>query len=179
MLGKIYFESSDFAKAAEMFELGRRAEPYENKWLSELVRTYAQAGDTERRISVLKDVILNDSDDIDSRKQLTRLLLDNGQAPEAERVARQALEIDVIDPEAHRGLGDALFAERKYQEAAAAYQESLELNDRSEAARVKLAGALSEIGDRARALAEVQKVLALDPENSEAKQLNDRLSKHK
>jgi cellulose synthase operon protein C len=179
MLGKIYFESSDFAKAAEMFELGRRAEPYENKWLSELVRTYAQAGDTERRISVLKDVILNDSDDIDSRKQLTRLLLDNSQAPEAERVARQALEIDVIDPEAHRCLGDALLGQRKFREAAAAYQESLELNDRSDAARIKLAGALSEIGDRARALAEVQKVLARDPENSEAKQLNDRLSKHK
>jgi tetratricopeptide (TPR) repeat protein len=176
-LGRLYFESGDFAKAAEMFELGRRAEPYENKWLSELARTYSQAGDVGRRISVLKDVISNDGDDIDSRKQLARLLLDNGRAAEAQDVARQALEIDVIDSEAHRALGDALLGQKKYSEAVDVYRTALELDGRSDAARVKLATALLESGHRPEALVEVQKVLARNSENSEAKRLHERLSK--
>jgi tetratricopeptide (TPR) repeat protein len=176
-LGRIYFESRDFAKAAEMFERGRRVEPYENKWLSELVRAYSQAGDVERRINVLKDVIANDGDDVDSRKQLARLLVDNGRAAEAERMAGQALEIDVIDPEAHRALGDALLRQKKFREAVDVYRTALELDGRSVDARVKLATALLESGNRPEALVEVQKVLARNPENPEAKRLHERLSK--
>jgi cellulose synthase operon protein C len=176
-LGRIYFESRDFAKAAQMFELGRRAEPYENKWLSELVRTYLQARDIERTINVLKDVIANDGDDIDSRKQLARLLLDKGRAAQAERVARQALEIDVIDAEAHRVLGDALVGQKKFREAVDVYHTALELDGRSDDARVKLATALLESGNKPQALVEVQKVLARNPENPEAKRLHERLSK--
>jgi tetratricopeptide (TPR) repeat protein len=176
-LGRIYFESGDFAKAAEMFELGRRAEPYENRWLLELARTYSQSGDIGRRISVLKDVISNDGDDINSRKQLARLLLDNGRAAESQDVARQALEIDVIDPEACHILGDALLGQRKFSEAADVYRTALELDGRSDDARVKLATALLESGNRPEAFIEVQKVLAGNPENSDAKRLHERLSR--
>src|SRR5262249_54503317 len=35
-LGKLYFEAKEFAKAAEIYELARKAQPYESKWLTEL-----------------------------------------------------------------------------------------------------------------------------------------------
>src|SRR5262249_34154744 len=36
-LGKLYFEARDFSKAADIFELAHRTEPYESKWLVELL----------------------------------------------------------------------------------------------------------------------------------------------
>ena len=44
-----------------------------------------------------------DADDLDHRKRLARLLLEKEQYAEAEKYARQALEIDVKDAEA-RGV---------------------------------------------------------------------------
>ncbi len=35
-LGKIYYDASEFDKAAEIFELGRKAEPFETSWLMQL-----------------------------------------------------------------------------------------------------------------------------------------------
>ena len=66
---------------------------------------------------------------------------------------------------------------RLFRESAEAYRVALELDDRSEPARVKLASALFEIGDRPQALAEVQKVLTRNPDSAEGKKLSERMSK--
>jgi tetratricopeptide (TPR) repeat protein len=174
-LGRLYFEVKDFAKAAEMFELGRKVEPYENKWLVELARTYTQAGDTERRIRALKDLAVLDGDDFESRMQVARLLLDNGRAADAERYARQALEIDAADGQAHRLRGDALLAQKKLPDAIEAYEVALEIDDKLDDARIKLAEAFLQSGDKSRAQAEISKVLTRDPDNGDARQLKQRL----
>src|SRR5207253_3005332 len=84
-LGKLYFEAKEFGKAAETFELARKVEPYESKWLIELARVYAQSGDKDKHIQVLKDLVPTDADDLDQRKRLTRLLLDAGNLADAEQ----------------------------------------------------------------------------------------------
>jgi predicted TPR repeat methyltransferase len=48
---------------------------------------------------VLKDLVPLDADDLENRKRLARLLLDHGKPAEAERYARQSLEIDIRDKE--------------------------------------------------------------------------------
>jgi tetratricopeptide (TPR) repeat protein len=174
-LGRLYFESKNFAKAAEVFELGRKLEPADSKWLTELARTYAQTGDKERQIAILKELVLADSDDLDQRKQLTRMFLEAGRHAEAEVYARQALEIDVLDAEAERGLGEALMGQKKYAEAIEAYTVALEVEATSDDARVKLALAYVETGNKEKAEAEITKVLARDPDNAEAKKLRERL----
>jgi tetratricopeptide (TPR) repeat protein len=176
-LGKLNFEAKDYAKAAEMFEQGRRAAPYENHWLNELVQTYSQAGDKDKLIAVLKEVALNDSDDLSTRKQLTRIFLDLGQHEEAERYARQALEIDVMDPAAHENLADALASEKKWSDAIAVYRVATEQQPQRDTARVKLARALLESGDRFQAESEVIKVLAHSPDNAEAQRLKVQLGR--
>ena len=37
-LGKLYYDSNEFSKAAELFELGRKTDPYDREWLMELGR---------------------------------------------------------------------------------------------------------------------------------------------
>jgi tetratricopeptide (TPR) repeat protein len=117
LLGKMYYENKDFAQAAKTFELGRQAEPYESKWLEELARVYAQSGDRDKQIAVLKDLVPTDADDLETRKRLARLLLEATQYADAERYARQVLEIDVRDAEAQEALFKSLEGQKKNVEA--------------------------------------------------------------
>jgi tetratricopeptide (TPR) repeat protein len=116
-LGNLYFEASQFDKAADTFELGRKAEPLDSKWLSELVRVYTQAKNQEKLIAVLKELVPTDADELDLRKRLARLLQEAGRFSEAEDYARQALEIDVLDTESQKILDSALRSQKKDAEA--------------------------------------------------------------
>jgi tetratricopeptide (TPR) repeat protein len=112
-LGKLYYESRNFAKAAEVYELAHKAEPYQCKWLVELARVYAQSGERDKRIEALKELVLTNADDFDQRKRLAQMLLDAGRPTEAERYAREALEIDVRDAEVQEMLQKAYIAQNK------------------------------------------------------------------
>jgi tetratricopeptide (TPR) repeat protein len=116
-LGKLYYNASRFDRAAEVFELGRKVEPYERQWLVELARVYAQVGSRDKQIAVLKELVPTDADDFDNRKRLAKMLLEGGKNDEAERYAKQALEIDFGDKEAREIYEKALRAQNKKDEA--------------------------------------------------------------
>src|SRR5207245_3391680 len=61
-LGKIYYDLNEFPKAAEVFELGRKAEPLATEWLLQLARGYAQTGAEEKQIAVRKGLVPTDAD---------------------------------------------------------------------------------------------------------------------
>ncbi len=107
-LAKIYYDGRQFGKAAEVCELGRKAEPFDADWLSQLARIYAQTNDKDKQIAVLKELVPTDADDLDGRKKLARLLLEQGRYADAETYAREAMEIDVRDAEARDDLLNAL-----------------------------------------------------------------------
>jgi len=116
-LGKIYYDDRELDKAAQLFELGRSIEPFEPSWLKELARVYAQKDDKTKLIGVLKDLVPTDPDDLAMRLRLARLLLENGDAAEAEKYARQAMEINVRAKEGQELLLKTLQAQKKDEEA--------------------------------------------------------------
>jgi cellulose synthase operon protein C len=116
-LVKMYYNSSQFDKAAEAAELGRRVEPYERQWLVELARVYSQMNDRAKQIAVLKDLVPTDADDFDNRKRLAKMLLESDKNDEAEKYARQALEIDFRDKETRDLYEKALRGQNKKAEA--------------------------------------------------------------
>jgi tetratricopeptide (TPR) repeat protein len=116
-IGKMYYDGGDLAKAAEVFELGRKAEPLEAEWLQQLARVYTQTGDKAKHIAVLKDLVPTDADDFDHRLRLARLLLEDGRPAEAEHYARQALEIDLRNAEVREVFFKALKGQNKDAEA--------------------------------------------------------------
>ena len=65
----------------------------------------------------MKELAPTDADDLDHRKQLTRLLLEKDQFAEAEKYARESLEIDVRDKDAREDLQKALRGQKKDEEA--------------------------------------------------------------
>jgi uncharacterized protein HemY len=116
LLGRLQFEAKKFSEAGRTYELGRKAEPYESTWLVELAKVYRQTNEDEKLTSVLKDLAPTNADDLEVRRKLAELLAKAGQHAEAERYARQALEIDVLDREAQGILRAALKAQNKEQE---------------------------------------------------------------
>jgi tetratricopeptide (TPR) repeat protein len=116
-LGKLYYDAGEFAKAAEVYELGRQAQKHDRTWLQELARVYAQTNKRAKQIEVLTDLVPGDADDLDRRVRLAQLLLETDKAAEAERYARQALEIDVRSTEAQDVLYKALEKQDKGEEA--------------------------------------------------------------
>ena len=116
-LGKMYYDASEFDKAAEVFELGRKAEPGEPDWLQGLKRVYTRSGDKAKLIGVLKELVPTDADDFKGRLKLAQLSLEAKQPAEAERYAKEALEIDVRSAEAREALFKALKAQNKEAEA--------------------------------------------------------------
>jgi tetratricopeptide (TPR) repeat protein len=116
-LARIYYDDEEYTKAAQMCELGRKAEPFESRWLAQLVRIHGRGGDKARLIAALEDLVPTDADDFESRLRLAKLLLEANKPDEAERYARQALEIDVKNEEAREALLKALEAQKKDAEA--------------------------------------------------------------
>lgn len=176
-LGSIYYNAEDFANAARIYEQARKAEPYESKWLTELARVYTQASDKDKLIAVLKELAPTDADDLDTRKRLTRLLLEVGSFGEAERYARQALEIDVLDSKVQQALGEALLGQKRPEAAVEALAAAVEINEMDNEARLKLAQAYLDSGQKQKADSEITKVLARDPDNEDAKRLRKALEK--
>lgn len=115
-LGKLYYDANDFDRAADVLELWRKQDPQDREVLAELARVYAQTKEPKKQISVLKDLVPLDADDFDRRLRLARLLAEQGDFEEAEKYARQALEIDVTSKEARQVLMKALERQKKDKE---------------------------------------------------------------
>jgi tetratricopeptide (TPR) repeat protein len=115
-LGKLQVDAKKYAEAAETFEIGRKLEPHENTWLIALAALYRKTDNPEKLMGVLKALIPTDADDLTSRRELAQLLLKTGQAAEAERYAREALEIDVLDSQSQETLEAALSEQNKEDE---------------------------------------------------------------
>jgi Tfp pilus assembly protein PilF len=118
-LGRLQFENKKFDQAAETFERCRQLDPLDPSWLPELVKVYARAGNDDKLMSVLKDAVKLDFDDLPMRRKLAKLAQSKGDNATAEKYARQGLEIDVLDSECQQILVAALMAQNKQAEAQA------------------------------------------------------------
>jgi tetratricopeptide (TPR) repeat protein len=117
LLGDLRLESKQYDAAARVLELGRQAEPYESKWLIGLAKVYRATNNSEKLIGVLIDLLPRTADDLESRRLLAQMSAKAGRHAEAERYAREALEIDVLDIAAQQTLEAALRAQDKIAEA--------------------------------------------------------------
>jgi tetratricopeptide (TPR) repeat protein len=113
LLGKILADGKKSGEAAKILELGRQREPYEPGWLVQLAKLYVQDKENDKLIGVLKDLVLMDADDLATRRKLAQLQLKAGNHADAEKYARQVLEIDVLDSEGQLVLEAALSAQKK------------------------------------------------------------------
>ena len=97
------FEGKDFQEAAKVFELRRKAEPYESMWLVELVKVYQQTNSTSKLMEVLIDLAPIEADNLEVRRTLAKLLGEAGR--HADRRFRRCNRLCAQDAQRHRGTG--------------------------------------------------------------------------
>jgi tetratricopeptide (TPR) repeat protein len=116
LLGRIQFEAEKYAAAARTFERCRKLEPHDTTYLAQLAKAYHKTEQPDKLAEIYREMVKVDYDDPVPRRRLARLSLDEGKHAEAERLAKMALEIDVLDTDTQNMLLEALRAQGKEQE---------------------------------------------------------------
>ncbi|MFO0945943.1 MAG: tetratricopeptide repeat protein [Planctomycetota bacterium] len=172
LLAAIRMRQKDPAKAAELYEIGRKAFPLENKWVEGLARVYLQTKEEGKLRPVLETLARTDSDNINVRKKLLEITSAAEEWPAAEQWAWEVIHVDVADPLAHRVLGDVALTQKKYPLAIEEYQVHLSLARSQEpGVQVKLAEARLGNGEKDKAKEILRAVLEADPQHARAKEL--------
>jgi tetratricopeptide (TPR) repeat protein/precorrin-6B methylase 2 len=89
-----------------------------------------------------------------------------GEIAEAERLMRRLVELRPAESEAHYGLGVALRAQKRYDEALPAFERAAELDESAVHAHVNIGVTLMDLGRFADAEAPLRKAIALAPDNA-------------
>lgn len=116
LLGNMQYDTKKFDQAAKTFERCRKLDPSDPSWLGQLAKIYIKSGDDDKLIGVLKNMAEMDFDDLTIRRKLCTMLRDKKDHAEAEKYARQGLEIDVLDQECQQVFLESLAAQNKNEE---------------------------------------------------------------
>lgn len=179
LLMKIRLKQKQPAEALGLCELGKQHFPYSSEWWKGTAVAAKQTGDVEARRAALETLVQIEADDADPRKALTELALSENNFEQAFKYARLALQIDVLDAEIHRMLGDACRGLKDQKRAIEEYEVALELKPKDVEAQLSLAEAYmeSERTNDARKL--LDEVLKKDSGNTRATRLREKINESK
>jgi tetratricopeptide (TPR) repeat protein len=173
-------QQENLAKATEQFQAILKTDPndtYSLLWLARLYRFQNKHAEAEK---VLRQVIAHDPDNGPGLEQLSQLLIDEGQAPEAIQLLSRAAS-DTSSPDIFDLLGDAYTQSKDYAKAEEAYKQAVAGDPDDPGHRHGLAQALLSQNKYAPALEQFNKLTELEPGTSEnflrAAQLYRRLGK--
>lgn len=136
--------------------------------LSKLGRVLRTLGRNEEALEVLRAYHNKVPGDLQGLAQLGSCLSELQQYPEAERALREAL-VGLDDAQTHFNLGVVLAATHRVKESIGEYEKALQRDPYLFDARNNLAAAYAREGRMADAAAELERVLAADPDNALAR----------
>jgi tetratricopeptide (TPR) repeat protein len=178
LLAELKMKDGQLEEAERLYELARKDDPSNTKWIASLARVHLRQKSTEKFLNDLTLIAANDADDMAVRKALAERYLGQGDAVRAEKWAGDCLHIDVYDPSIHELLADALSARGKFAGAVDEYNTALGLKPRKpNDLKVKLAQAQLGLGQPDAARSTLQGVLKEDPDHPEAKELQQKLDR--
>jgi cellulose synthase operon protein C len=161
--------------AFKLCELGKEHFPYESDWWKGTAAAAKLNGATETRRTALEKLVLIEGDDPAPRKALAELALSEGNFESAFKFAKLTLQIDVLDAEVHRILGDALSGLKDFDRSISEYETSLELKPKDINTMLGLAETYLLVEKRDKAKKLVAEVLAKEPEQPRGLRLSERL----
>lgn len=163
LLAGLELARDNHAEAARLYELGAKADPGDVKWVKSLARVYLKSGERQKLAEVLSRLAAVDPDDATVRKKLADLAQAAKDHAATVRWCQEVLQIDVMDPQTHRWLADALMALGKPDEAAEEYEVATELMPDEPGLWFQLAQARLDARQPAQAKAALEALLKLDP----------------
>jgi cellulose synthase operon protein C len=177
LLAGLKFKAEQFDEAAALYELGARQNPAATAWLKSLAKVYLAERNDAKLAEVLAQLAALDADDLPMRKKLAELAHARGDVTAAKRWAREALYIDVMDPDVHRMLAEAHVAAGEFGPAVKEYEVAVVLDTKDAALELALAEACLKTDQRDRARQALEQVLKLEPANTHAAELLENLAR--
>lgn len=142
LLAELEMNAGNLDEALRLYELARKEDPYNPKWIAGLTRIYLRKKDIPKMLETLALLAAADSDDLAVRRALAERYLGTGNADEARRWAEDCLVIDTYDAKAYEILARALTKLKKYPEAEKAYKTAISLEPENAADLQKALDAL-------------------------------------
>jgi len=177
LLAGMKLKAERYDEAAELYTLGERLDPANPQWAAARARVYLAANQKQNLVRALVRFAEIEPDDLPSRKKLAELALERRDAAEARRWAKEALEIQVEDADAHRLLAAALVELDKLDRAIEEFETAIELNPDNLLQRFALADALVQARRPAQARKVLEELLRRDPKFPGADSLLESLDK--
>lgn len=175
LLGQLRLKQDAPAEAMEYYELGLKQRPRSLELLKGLAVSSLKAGKkSELRVTLRKLADL-DADDVSVRKKLTDLALEEKAYDEAVRYARDALHIDVLDPELHTSLAKSYAGVGQAGKAVEEWQTAVELKPAEADYQLALAQAQVTNGKKVDAVKTLDELLKKQPKHAAAKKLAEEL----
>ena len=173
LLMKVRLKQKNAEDAFELCELGKLHFPNESEWWKGIAAASRLTGDKDRRRTALETLVLIEADDPAPRKLLAEQALADRDFDNAARFAKLTLQIDVLDADVHRILGESLRETSEFARAIAEFETALELKPKDVESQLGLAETYLAADRPKEARSLIAEVLMKDPDNERAKQLHE------
>ena len=174
---RLHLDEKEYQAAAELYELGLQQAPSHVAWQKGLATALLRSKQLARLKPVLEQLAVSDGDDPLVRRKRAELALNEQDFATARRYAELALEIDVMNPETHEILAQALGEQREFDRAAMEWGIAAECQPKEPRYRVEQARTLGKAGRAGDGVKILQELLKTTPGHNPAQQLLEELSK--
>lgn len=127
LLAELEMNAGKLDDALKLYELARRDDPYNPKWIAGLTRIYLRQKNIPKMLDSLGLLADADSDDLDVRLALAERQLTAGNAEAARKWAEDCLVIDTYNIKAYTLLAKAQMKLEKWEDAEKAITTALKL----------------------------------------------------
>lgn len=177
LLAALSEKAEKYAEASEYYELGIKTNRENPRWIKGLARIAVITKNSKLANEMLARLAEIDADNFTVRKKLAQLALEAEDYPGVIRWSREAMFVNVMDPDIHTWLGRALAKTKIWPESVEEFEVAVELDPDSPALRLELAQAHIGTGKPAQARAILTELLKLFPDAVDARKLLEGLPK--
>lgn len=171
LTGKILLKQAKLKEALSVFQAGHKKYPYQTQWLEGLSHIYDKLNDAGNLESTLIKLIHLDPASGKSMKTLMNLYIDQQKFQQALDWGRQALYVNVLDPEIHQQLAESALKLNQTDLAIREFKMALHLDSKNENARFLMAKLLLDSGKKQEGISELNLLLQQNPDHIQALQL--------
>ena len=176
LLAAIKVKAKDFAAADELYGLGLKADPNHPRWVKGAAQVAVLNDNQPRATEMLMKLAEQDADNFTLRKKLAQLALAAKNYEQAVHWSREAIYVNVMDPEVHVWLAKAWLGAKNPLQAAEEWQVAVELKQTEAPLGLEIAQALSDADQKAAALDLLKQLQPLAPDLDGLKALQEKLS---
>ena len=166
-LGLALTELKDLLKAKKNFESSLKLNSNQPSVLNNLGNIFASLNDHDNACKYFDAALHIDNRYLDCLNNLSLSLKALGQIDKALKVLEHAIKVDPQNSTSFNNQGEMLNKKGDYENAKCSFEKAISI-DKNIVARINLSTALKQLGDSEQAKQQLEQVLIIEPENTEA-----------